>query len=116
MAASDGHYRGMAETISRRLTRRPRHLSATQNMHMQMINSLASILSSVRNQPEPIRQALLLCNLCSSQQQVTQQPGMRFHSMRGRRDVFPGDDQDMRGCDRMKVTEREALVVLEDFC
>lgn len=83
---------------------------------MQMVHRLAAVPSRVRNQPESIRQALVFCNLCSSQPQVTQQPGMRFHCMRGRRDVFLRDDQHMRGCDGMKVTERDALLILEDLC
>jgi len=70
-----------------------------------MVDCLAAVCASVCDESEALSQAF----------QMSQQWCVRFQGVGGRRDVFFGDDEYMRGRNRMEVTEGKALVVLVDL-
>jgi hypothetical protein len=58
---------------SQKLSRRPLHFPASQNMDVKMVYSLGSVLSIVNNQTETVFQALLLGNSPSNDHEMSKE-------------------------------------------
>ncbi|MCU1255531.1 MAG: hypothetical protein JWM83_1830 [Candidatus Angelobacter sp.] len=101
--------------ISEQLTRRPVHLSPTEQMQMQMENCLACVRTHVIDRTESVLQFAFPSYLCRDQLAIAHQFRIRFRSLVNAHNMFLGDDQHMRRRLRFDVFKRKGLFVFVNF-
>ena len=82
-------------------------------MRVQMRDGLSAIRARVGDKPEAVRQAFLLGYLRSGEHQVTQQRSMRLDCVGSGCNMFLRDNKNMRRSNSMKITKRQAPLVLK---
>ena len=83
-------------------------MPAAQEMQMQMVDRLAALRTSVDHHTVPMIQSRAARDLRGLRHQMAKQCGMLFLRVRLRRDMFPGNNQQMRWCLRMQIREAQA--------
>ncbi len=93
------------------LTRRPVHGPSTQQVQMQMVDCLATIIACIHHRAEAFAKALLLRDLLCNSMQMSQNPLVTGREMRKGRNVFARDQQHMHGSLRSDVGKGERVVI-----
>ena len=83
-------------------------------MDMQVIDRLATIRAGVDNGPEAVGQTELFGDFAGDDEQVSQEDGVSIGRIGQGTNGTLGDDQNVRGGLRVKVTKRERLFVFVD--
>ncbi len=94
------------------LAGRPAVLSSAQQVQMQVVHSLTSIVARVDDGAVPVHQPGLLGQRICRQQQVAQQRLILGGGVRKRADVFARQHQQMRRGLRMDVGNRHAKLIV----
>ena len=89
-------------------------MPATQQMQMQMIHRLPSIVSGVHDDPVAFAQLLVACDRAGSDHQRAQQPVIVCHGVRGRSDMSLRNDQHMYRRLGIDVRKTDTKLVLID--
>src|ERR1700679_1233297 len=87
------------------LARRPVHLPSSQQMHMEVVDGLASVRAGVDDETVALCQPLLPGDLGGRCEQMAEQLRVVGSGMRERGKVLPGDDEHVDG--RLRVDVRE---------
>ena len=103
-------------------SRRPIHLSPTQNMQMQMINTLRPLLSIIHHNPKSIG-TMLFSQLSRDDHQTSQNPFMAFRLFRRHGSTpnlcqsltYFGNDQNVRRCLGCNITKGKNVIIFVDF-
>lgn len=91
-------------------------LPATQEMEVEMVNSLAAFLFAVIYHPEaPVGKIKLAGQLNGYQVYITDEVAILWCNGRQVRDMFPGDNQDMDRGYRPDILKGYYPVVLVDY-
>ena len=92
------------------------HLPSSQQMQMQMIDSLSAVGAGVDHQAKTIVEMLQLSDFIRCEEEFAQKLSLSRGRMSERSEVLLGDDQDMHRCLWVDVREREHMVVLVEAC
>ncbi len=101
--------------ITEKLTRRPVHLSSTQQMQMQMENCLARVRPHVVYGAKSVLQLALLGDFCGDQMGIADNLCIRLGQVIDTGNVFLGDNKDVRRRAGFDVFKREDLLIFVNF-
>ena len=89
-------------------------MSSSQQMHVEVIDSLAAVWAGVDDETKTVVEMLLLCNFRCSTEQLAEEFGFAEGGVREGAEVLLGNDQNMHGGLRIDVREGEHVIVLKE--
>ncbi len=90
------------------------HGASAKYMKMQMSDGLTAVVAGISDEPETVVEILLPCHVGGSVQELAEQLGMIAGCVGERRDVLPGDNEQMNRRLRVHVGKGDYLIVFID--